>query len=270
VAPDLAVVRDLDQIVDLGALPDHGVAHEAAVDGRVGADLHIVLDDHARHLRHLAVPLRARQIAEAVLADAGARMDDHAVPDQRMHDGCAGPDGAIAPDPHLWPDHRASCDHATGSDFGARPDHRSRVDRHALLEPRRRVHQRALRHATRLEQGGRAHGAGIELLGDRHEGAVRRRRHEHGDAVGGARREALGGEADAGPRRRIGAGIFRVLQEGEIARGRAIERRYAADAAVRRHARPHHGAGERGDLLRGQPLRALEEQRLAHATHCGA
>ena len=51
---------------------------------RVGADLDVVLDDDAADLRHLEVPLRPHGEAEAVLPDAHARMQDHAVADKRM------------------------------------------------------------------------------------------------------------------------------------------------------------------------------------------
>src|SRR6202035_6159593 len=75
VSPDRAVVADLHQIVDLGALADDGIAAGAAVDGRIGAYLHIVLNDDAAGLRDFFMALRARQIAKTVLADTGARMD---------------------------------------------------------------------------------------------------------------------------------------------------------------------------------------------------
>ena len=45
VATDRAVVSDLHKIIDLGALADYGIAGGAAVDGRIGADLDVVLDD---------------------------------------------------------------------------------------------------------------------------------------------------------------------------------------------------------------------------------
>ena len=45
------IVGDLDQIVDLGAFPDHGVAAAAAIDRRIGADLDIVLDNDTAELR---------------------------------------------------------------------------------------------------------------------------------------------------------------------------------------------------------------------------
>src|SRR6202035_1870783 len=106
VSPDLAVVSDLHQIVDLGALADDGVAAGAAVDGRIGADLHIVLNDDAAGLRDFLMALRARQIAKTVLADTGARVDDDAIADQRMLDRRAGADRAIAADADARADHR--------------------------------------------------------------------------------------------------------------------------------------------------------------------
>ena len=54
-AADLDIVSDLHQVVDLGALADHGVAIGAAVDGGVGPDLDIVLNDDAADLQDLAV-----------------------------------------------------------------------------------------------------------------------------------------------------------------------------------------------------------------------
>ena len=56
---DRHIVADLDQIVDLGALADHGIADGAAVDGRIGADLDVVLDDDAADLRHFQMALSA-------------------------------------------------------------------------------------------------------------------------------------------------------------------------------------------------------------------
>ena len=44
-AADRAVVSDMHKIIDLGALADYGIAGGAAVDGRIGADLDVVLDD---------------------------------------------------------------------------------------------------------------------------------------------------------------------------------------------------------------------------------
>src|SRR4051812_45247601 len=100
-ASNFHVVRDLDQVVDLGTLPDHGVADRSAVDGRVGADLDPILNDDTPDLRHLAVPPGARQVAKAVLPDTGTGMNDDAIANQRMDDGGACADDAVPSDTHM-------------------------------------------------------------------------------------------------------------------------------------------------------------------------
>ncbi len=114
----------------------------AAIDRRVGADLDIVLDDDAAGLRNLLMALRTWQIAETVLADAGAGMDDHAIADQRMQDRGAGTDRAAAPDADIRTDNRAGRDQRAGADFGARSDDRHRIDGDAGFEARGWMHLR--------------------------------------------------------------------------------------------------------------------------------
>src|ERR1700728_562623 len=67
VSPDADVVRDLHEIVDLGALADDSVPGRAAVDRRVGADFHVVLNDDAAGLRDFLMAARTGEIAEAIL-----------------------------------------------------------------------------------------------------------------------------------------------------------------------------------------------------------
>src|SRR6202043_1161651 len=124
VPPDAAVVSDLHQVVDLGALADDGIPGRAAIDRRIGADLHVVLDDDATGLRYFLVAFRARQIAEAVLADTGARMDDHAIAEHGVQDRSAGADRAAAADANAGPDDGAGGDHGAGADLGVRPAQR--------------------------------------------------------------------------------------------------------------------------------------------------
>src|SRR5439155_22983758 len=50
---DATVVPDLHEVVDLRSRADHRVVHAAAVDRRVGPDLHVVPDDAATHLGNL-------------------------------------------------------------------------------------------------------------------------------------------------------------------------------------------------------------------------
>ena len=61
VPPDLHIVADLHQIIDLGALADHRVAQRAAVDRGAGADLDIVLNDDPAQLRNFDMAGRAKR-----------------------------------------------------------------------------------------------------------------------------------------------------------------------------------------------------------------
>ncbi len=67
------VVGDLDEIVDLGPLADDRVAIGAAIDRRSGADLDVVLDDHAADLRRLEMPAGTHREPESVLTDVRRR-----------------------------------------------------------------------------------------------------------------------------------------------------------------------------------------------------
>ena len=71
--PMIDVVPDLHEIINFRAFADHRILERAAVDAAVGADLHVVLDDHPADLRHLEVAPGAHGEAEAVLADPHAR-----------------------------------------------------------------------------------------------------------------------------------------------------------------------------------------------------
>src|SRR5664280_672368 len=145
-------MADLNQVVDLGALADHGVANGAAVDRGAGADLDVVLDDDAPDLRHLEVAGAAHNEAEAILADLAARMDDDPVADQRVGDHRPAADRAIAPYPYLGSDHRRRPDDAAAADFGARSNYRARFDGDAAFQPRARMHMGARHIARRGER----------------------------------------------------------------------------------------------------------------------
>src|SRR3990172_696364 len=165
------IVAHLDQVVDLGALADYGVANGAAVDGGAGADLDVVLDDDASDLRHLEMALGSHYEAEAILPDLAARMNDDAVADQRGGDRRPGADRAIAPDPHPGPNHGSGSDHAAGADLGARPDHRARLDGDAVFQPRARVHM-GTRHLARLGERGWPQRVREHFARHRPEGAI--------------------------------------------------------------------------------------------------
>ncbi len=86
VRADDHVVADLDLIVQFDAVLDDRIIDGAAIDGGIGADLHIVADPHAAHLRHLDPSPRIRRETEAVGADHRAGMQNAALPDRsRRH-----------------------------------------------------------------------------------------------------------------------------------------------------------------------------------------
>src|SRR5439155_1537794 len=122
VRTDLDVVTDLDEVVELGPAADDRLPQGGAVDRGVGADLDIVLDQHGADLSDLPVRFAVEDVAEAVGADHGARMDHDALAephpgahgDARVHDRRLADLGA-------GPDERQRTDADGGSDRGARP-----------------------------------------------------------------------------------------------------------------------------------------------------
>ena len=78
------VVGDMDQVVDFRALADDGGAERAAVNGGIGADLDIVVDDDVAELKHFPVAALVEHIAEAVRADDRAGVDGDAMAELRL------------------------------------------------------------------------------------------------------------------------------------------------------------------------------------------
>src|SRR5258705_3067022 len=74
-----AVVPDLNQIINFGALAQHRVAERTAIDGGVGAQLHTVLNDHAAELRDFEMAVWPRRKAEAGSADLHSWLDQDVV-----------------------------------------------------------------------------------------------------------------------------------------------------------------------------------------------
>ena len=75
IGADLAVVAYLDEIVELHAAAYPGRPHHGAVDGGVGAYLHVVGYVYVARLRYLLIAVVGRSETEAVGSDDGARMD---------------------------------------------------------------------------------------------------------------------------------------------------------------------------------------------------
>ena len=121
---DADAVRNLHQVVDLGAGADARLADGRAIDRRVGADLHVVFDDDVGVLRDLQVrAVGLLDEAEAVAADHGAVLEDHAVAD--LH--------ALA-NRHVRMDHAVVADDGAGPDDDVGINDRPRADRRACAD----------------------------------------------------------------------------------------------------------------------------------------
>src|SRR5262249_8336110 len=79
---DRHIVSDLHKVVDLGAFADPGLAVRTPIDRGPGTDFHIVLQDDSTELQHFAMTFCSHHVAESILPDCAARMQDHAVADQ--------------------------------------------------------------------------------------------------------------------------------------------------------------------------------------------
>jgi hypothetical protein len=89
--PSFDVMRNHDQIVDLGALANARFAKHGAVNCGAGADFNVVLKNHGAHLGdfYMFEGRKIGGVTEAVCSDHGARVDDTAVADTdtRIKDG---------------------------------------------------------------------------------------------------------------------------------------------------------------------------------------
>lgn len=102
VFPDYAIVADLDEVVDFGALSDHCLPEACAVDGGVGADFDIVAYFHDAHLVDFAMDAINGFISIAIGSNDGTRLDDNPVAkNTSLADDDVGANAAIAPDDHV-------------------------------------------------------------------------------------------------------------------------------------------------------------------------
>src|SRR4051812_49006127 len=85
VLTNLAVVADVDEIIDLCAATNARGLECAAVNSRVCTDLDVILDDETPDLRKLFLSASRgiSDVAIAVAAEHGARVHDHAIANAR-------------------------------------------------------------------------------------------------------------------------------------------------------------------------------------------
>ena len=206
--PDIGVVGDLHQVVDLRPAADPGLTQGRPVYAAVAADIHIVLDHHPPELRDLAMALPVPAKTETVPAQYRPRMDDTALPD-----------AGTAVQGRIGLDHRVRPEGHPGAEVGARPDgaarshpdpgrqHRAGAHRHPLAQRRARVEHRTRVNALHL---------GHRLKGRRQqeEAAARLR---HPDQQGSVHRgEALMHQHRSGPRLPHRVRLIRPLREAQI------------------------------------------------------
>src|SRR5713101_3952082 len=258
VLSDVAVVPDLHQVVDLRAAADDRRAHGGAVDGGIGADLDVVLDDESPDLGDLLVRGSVEGITEAIGAEDGPGVDDHAIPNA---DPVAYHDPRVQH--HVGSEHRSAAHIGERAHERARADHRVTLDHRAGADGRRRMHPRLRGHPGRVvhsrldgrvwveeaeegDQGRRGRGHAQERplevlhLRPHHEGAGR----------------ARGGEALI-----LGAG-----NEGDLLWPGALERGHAAhklssipvEGGAERLGEPAEREGAHGGLLLGLPDLVVE------------
>ena len=128
-ASETDVVPDLHQIINPAAVADHGIGSGTAVDGGIGADLHVVADDHPAELGNREMSVLRGDKAETILTDAHAGGQPHPHADDAAPQRRRGTDSAIVTDHDARADDRIGADLAPLPDLRPRPDHHPRGDR---------------------------------------------------------------------------------------------------------------------------------------------
>ena len=134
------VVPDLHQIIETRTGTDHRVSPRSSINGRIGADFDIVLENRAPELRHRQKSSFDEGESKSFLSDPRAGIDVDARSQQRMAqtDMCANP--AIPADNHAASDNRtgsepaAWTDRCAGFDNAQRSDFRGRIDERVLRD----------------------------------------------------------------------------------------------------------------------------------------
>src|SRR5579864_2210864 len=128
---NIDVVSHMYQVIDFCAAANAGDIERAAIDGRIGANLHVIFNDKPSDLRKLFVVsgFRVAYIAEAVASKYGSCVNHNpAAKFGARIDGDVGIDVTIASNLHLL------TDNGTCSDSGSFTDLRIFADNNSFLD----------------------------------------------------------------------------------------------------------------------------------------
>ena len=241
------IVAYLYEVVDLGAFTNYRVADCAPVDRGTGPDLDVVLDYNAPDLRDLEVTTSVHYESESVLANLAAGVNNNAITEQGVADDRSCADRRAASDPDIGADDGICSYDSVTADFHARADHRPRLDCNTLLQPRALVDVR-IRKIARLRQRRRSQRLREHLSCGSNESAIRLTHRQRGDASRKFLCERRSREAGACMRSGRRRNEIPAVEEGQIRRRSAIERRNIDDPQGFWSRRCHRGAGQRSDL----------------------
>src|SRR5262249_39443236 len=166
VSADPAVVSDLHEIIDLRSFADPRGLERAAVDGRAGADLHVVADLDVAELWHLDMSAILKAVAKTIRANHRVGMHDHAVAKDRAvveHD--VGMQDYIIAEAAEPADGNAMIDSAACAHQCSFPDGRERVDTRQRAKGSGGMNER-----LRVDAMERRFGAAVQVTHNRHEG----------------------------------------------------------------------------------------------------
>ncbi len=123
------IMTNLDLIIQLHASLDNRIPQRAAIDAGVGSNLNIILQHHTTGLRNLQMLTTCPCITEAIRADDGPSLQDHAVSQLRaiLNDDI-GVNDAIPSDTNPMTNDHARTNDRMIADLNLRPNHDMSAD----------------------------------------------------------------------------------------------------------------------------------------------
>jgi hypothetical protein len=142
VSANSAVVGYVAEVIDLGALSNHGVLEHAAVNTRIRADGHPVLDHDAAQMGNVDGAGCVAGDAEALLPDHGASEDIHFIAYEGKSDRSTRADAAAAANSDTWTDDGIGANFSARADFSIWANDRARPKPNTLFKLGGRIHGR--------------------------------------------------------------------------------------------------------------------------------